>query len=171
MIEIKECTKCFGKIQAVSNLTLEIFDHEVFGLVGTNGAGKSTLLRMLAGILKSDSGEIRIDQETVYENEQTKRHIFYIPDDAYFPANYTPGDLAEYYRTLYPDFKMSRYKTLMQQFHLEELRKINTFSKGMKKQLMTIMGVASGTKYLFCDETFDGLDPVMRQAVKSLFAS
>ena len=171
MIEIKDCTKYFGSICAVGNLTLEIGDHEVFGLVGTNGAGKSTLLRMLAGILKQDSGEIRIDNDLVYDNEQTKSRIFYIPNDAFFPANYTPKDLAEYYRSVYPTFEMSRYKTLLQQFHLDEERKINTFSKGMKKQLMTIMGVASGTKYLFCDETFDGLDPVMRQAVKSLFAS
>ena len=171
MIEIKDCSKSFGNIRAVGNLTLEIGNREVFGLVGTNGAGKSTLLRMLAGILKQDSGEIMIDEAPVYDNQQIKRRIFYIPDDAYFPANYTPGDLAEHYKFLYATFEMRKYRALMQQFHLDEKRKIHTFSKGMKKQLMTIMGVASGTKYLFCDETFDGLDPVMRQAVKSLFAS
>ena len=59
----------------------------------------------------------------------------------------------------------------MEQFHLEENRRIATFSKGMKKQVLVIIGVCVATKYLFCDETFDGLDPVMRQAVKSLFAS
>lgn len=60
---------------------------------------------------------------------------------------------------------------MMEHFHLDENRKIHTFSKGMKKQLLVILGVSAGTKYLFCDETFDGLDPVMRQAIKSLFAS
>ena len=60
---------------------------------------------------------------------------------------------------------------LMEQFHLEENRRIATFSKGMKKQVLVIIGVCAATKYLFCDETFDGLDPVMRQAVKSLFAA
>lgn len=59
----------------------------------------------------------------------------------------------------------------MKQFHLDERGKINRFSKGMKKQLLVILGIAAGTKYMLCDETFDGLDPVMRQAVKSLFAA
>ena len=51
----------------------------------------------------------------------------------------------------------------MGKFGLEKSRKINTFSKGMKKQLSVICGICSGAKYLLCDETFDGLDPVMRQ--------
>jgi ABC-2 type transport system ATP-binding protein len=59
----------------------------------------------------------------------------------------------------------------MKNFDLDEKRKIRTFSKGMKKQVSVICGVCAGTEYLFCDETFDGLDPVMRQAVKSIFAS
>ncbi len=54
----------------------------------------------------------------------------------------------------------------MSAFGLDETRKIRTFSKGMKKQVSVICGVCSGTDYLFCDETFDGLDPVVRQAVK-----
>ena len=59
----------------------------------------------------------------------------------------------------------------MSSFGLSEKRKIHTFSKGMKKQVSVICGICAGTDYLFCDETFDGLDPVMRQAVKSLFAA
>ena len=59
----------------------------------------------------------------------------------------------------------------LQSFDLDKKRKISTFSKGMKKQLSIIYGICAGTDYIFCDETFDGLDPVMRQAVKSLFAS
>ncbi len=55
-------------------------------------------------------------------------------------------------------------------FQLKPNRRINTFSKGMKKQLSVLLGICTNTKYLFCDETFDGLDPVMRQAVKSIFA-
>lgn len=171
MIEMKECSKRFGKIQAVNNVTLDICDREVVGLVGSNGAGKSTLLRMAAGILRPDSGEILIDGSPVYENEEVKKSFFYISDNCYFPANYTSRDLFEFYKSYYPEFQTGRYLKLMKHFHLDENRKINTFSKGMKKQLLVILGVSAGTKYLFCDETFDGLDPVMRQAVKSLFAA
>ena len=60
---------------------------------------------------------------------------------------------------------------MLSQFNLKSDRKIHTFSKGMKKQLSLLLGLNANTKYLLCDETFDGLDPVMRQAVKSLMAS
>ena len=171
MIEIKGCSKTFDDIKAVSQVSLDIGDREVFGLVGSNGAGKSTLLRMMAGIIKPDTGEILIDGKPVYENEEAKSQFFYISDDSYFPVVYTPNDMVRFYRNFYPGFQMQRYTRLMKQFHLDEKRKIGTFSKGMKKQLLVIFGVSAGTKYLFCDETFDGLDPVMRQAVKSLFAA
>ena len=171
MIEIKECSKRFGKIQAVNKVTLDICEREVFGLVGSNGAGKSTLLRMAAGIIRPDRGEILIDDSPVYENEEIKKNFFYISDNCYFPSNYTAKDLVEFYKGYYPGFQIQRYKKMMEHFHLDENRKIHTFSKGMKKQLLVILGVSAGTKYLFCDETFDGLDPVMRQAIKSLFAS
>lgn len=171
MIEIKECSKTFDDIKAVSQVSLDIGDREVFGLVGSNGAGKSTLLRMMAGIIKPDAGEILIDGKPVYENEEAKSKFFYISDDSYFPVAYTPYDMVRFYRNFYPGFQVQRFSKLMKQFHLDEKRKVGTFSKGMKKQLLVIFGVSAGTKYLFCDETFDGLDPVMRQAVKSLFAA
>ena len=171
MIEVKECSKAFGAVKAVNKATLDVGVREVFGLVGSNGAGKSTLLRMMAGIIKPDEGEIQIDGMSVYENEEAKKLFFYISDDSYFPANYTAMDLVRFYRNFYPQFRTRFFHELMEQFHLEENRRIATFSKGMKKQVLVIIGVCAATKYLFCDETFDGLDPVMRQAVKSLFAS
>ena len=58
MIEIKNCSKAFGKIQAVNKVTMDIGEREVFGLIGSNGAGKSTLLRIMAGIIRQDRGEV-----------------------------------------------------------------------------------------------------------------
>lgn len=171
MIEVNQCSKKFGMLQAVSKVSLQIGNREVFGLVGSNGAGKSTLLRMMAGIIRGDEGNILVDGTDVYENEKAKSSIFYIADDSYFPANFTPREMAVYYKNVYPSFRMQKYEKLMKQFHLDERGKINRFSKGMKKQLLVILGIAAGTKYMLCDETFDGLDPVMRQAVKSLFAA
>ena len=171
MIEVNQCSKKFGMLQAVNKVSLQIGNREVFGLVGSNGAGKSTLLRMMAGIIRGDEGNILVDGTDVYENEKAKSSIFYIADDSYFPANFTPREMAVYYKNVYPSFRMQKYEKLMKQFHLDERGKINRFSKGMKKQLLVILGIAAGTKYMFCDETFDGLDPVMRQAVKSLFAA
>ena len=171
MIEVNQCSKKFGMLQAVNKVSLQIGNREVFGLVGSNGAGKSTLLRMMAGIIRGDEGNILVDGTDVYENEKAKSNIFYIADDSYFPANFTPREMAVYYKNVYLSFRMQKYEKLMKQFHLDERGKINRFSKGMKKQLLVILGIAAGTKYMLCDETFDGLDPVMRQAVKSLFAA
>ena len=170
MIQATNLTKSFGDILAISGIDLKIEDGQVFGLIGTNGAGKSTFLRMAAGILRPDRGTISIDGRPVFENPEVKKEFFYISDDVAFFSNTTPEDMAVFYGKIYESFDMNRFNDLMDKFGLEKKRKINTFSKGMKKQLSVILGLSARTRYLFCDETFDGLDPVMRQAVKSLFA-
>lgn len=171
MIEIKNVSKNFDRIEAVKDITAIMEEGCVFGLVGTNGAGKSTLLRMIAGIIKPDEGSIYIDSEEVYENENAKKSIFYISDEQYYLPQATPMSMAKFYAGIYPNFDFDRFDELLNSFRLEKTRRISTFSKGMKKQLSVIFGVCSLTKYLLCDETFDGLDPVMRQAVKRLFAA
>ena len=171
MIEIRECSKSFGSVKAVQNVSMDIGEREVFGLVGSNGAGKSTLLRMTAGVMKPDHGEIHIDGIPVFDNKEAKSNLFYLSDDSYFPANNTPSDMADYISLFYPGFEKQRFSKLLRQFQLKEDQKISTFSKGMKKQLQILLGISAGTKYLLCDETFDGLDPVMRQGIKSLFAT
>ena len=170
MIKAENVTKRFDGMAAVDNVTVEIKEGIVFGMVGTNGAGKSTLLRMISGVLKADEGTITVDNEPVFENPAAKKEVFYISDDAYYLNNGTPVDMADYYGAVYEKFNRKRYIELLDQLGLPLSRKISTFSKGMKKQVSILLGVCAGTKYLLCDETFDGLDPVMRQAVKSIFA-
>ena len=170
MIELHGVSKRFGQIEAVSRMTGEIREGSVFGLVGTNGAGKSTCLRMMAGVLRPDEGSVLVDGQEIYENEEMKSRVFFISDDQYYLPNSTPKEMMEYYRIFYTCFNEERFSELMEKFGLEKERKISTFSKGMKKQLSVILGICANTKYLLCDETFDGLDPVMRQAVKSIFA-
>ena len=169
MIEAKNLTKRFGSLMAVDHINAQIREGSVFGLIGTNGAGKSTFLRMLSGVLKPDEGSVTIDGKEVYENVEVKSRFFYISDDQYFFSNSTPEQLMKFYMGVYPEFNKNRFIHLMDSFELDRKRKINTFSKGMKKQVSVICGVCAGTDYLFCDETFDGLDPVMRQTVKSIF--
>lgn len=169
MIEVKNLSKSFDSIKAIDHINAKIEDGHVFGLIGTNGAGKSTFMRMLSGVLKPEEGEILVDGEPVYDNPAVKEKIFYISDDQYYFRSGTPVDMLKLYQTCYPAFDGAKWKSLMEKFGLDEKRKVNTFSKGMKKQLSVICGICANTKYLLCDETFDGLDPVMRQAVKALF--
>ncbi len=171
MIEARNISKSFGEIKAADDITLTISDAKVFGLIGTNGAGKSTFLRIAAGVLKPDEGTLTIDGREVFANPEVRKDFFYIPDEACFFSNATPEDMMLFYEKVYPSYSRDRYIKLMQNFELSRKRKINTFSKGMKKQLSVILGLSAMTKYMYCDETFDGLDPVMRQGVKSLFAN
>lgn len=170
MIEAINVTKNFDDIRAVDNVSITIREGSIFGLIGTNGAGKSTFMRIMSGILKPDTGRMLIDGENVYDNALIKRKFFYISDDQYYLTNGTPADTQRYYAAVYPEFNKDTFYELLGQFGLSKTRKINTFSKGMKKQLSVICAIAAETKYIFCDETFDGLDPVMRQAVKAIFA-
>lgn len=169
MIEIQNITKKFENLTALSEVSATVEEGHVFGLVGTNGAGKSTLLRTVCGIYAPDEGQVLIDGLPVYENPEAKAKIFYISDDQYFFPNGTPLDMARFYQTVYPAFQAERFDHLMNALKLDQKQKINTFSKGMRKQLSVMLGICSGTKYLLCDETFDGLDPVIRQAIKRLF--
>lgn len=169
MIELKNVSKYYGDIAAVDNISLVIKEGAVMGLLGTNGAGKSTLLRSMAGILKPEQGEILINGQPVWNNPDAKSLFFYISDDQYYFPNSTPKEFGAFYKTYYPAFDAERFHELLNKIDLPADRKIRTFSKGMKKQLSILLGICAGTQYLFCDETFDGLDPVMRQAIKALF--
>ena len=170
MIEIRNVSKAFDNIKAVDDVSVSIKENTVFGLIGTNGAGKSTVLRMLAGVLEPDEGEIAVDGLPVFDNMEAKRRIYFIADDPYFFANSNAVNIQKYLSVIYPEFAVEDFYTYLVNFGLDKKRKINTYSKGMKKQLALICGVCSNTKYLLCDETFDGLDPVMRQGIKSIFA-
>ncbi|MCD7820131.1 MAG: ABC transporter ATP-binding protein [Lachnospiraceae bacterium] len=171
MIRIEHVTKYFEDILALNNVDAQIGENCIFGLVGTNGAGKSTLLRVIAGVLKPEEGVIKIDDLPVWENRQAKGKICFIPDTAMFFSNSTAAVMRDYYKIIYPAFDTERFNELLEKFELDPKRKLSTFSKGMKKQVSVLLGICANTEYLLCDETFDGLDPVMRQTVKSLFAS
>ena len=171
MIELKNVDKKFRDIQAADHITASVREGMIFGLVGSNGAGKSTLLRMICGVIKPDSGEVLADGAPVYENPDVKTQICLLSDSPYYFANADIEEMRDYYMTLYPSFDRKLFDSLVKKFGLEPKRKISSFSKGMKKQVSILLGLCAKTKYLLCDETFDGLDPVVRQAVKSLFAS
>lgn len=171
MIEIKNLDKTFHDIHAVDHISGTIRDGMVFGLIGSNGAGKSTLLRMISGIIRPDSGELLADGVSVFENPEIKSQICFLSDTPYYFPNADIRQMRSCYMMMYPSFDRKLFDSLTEKFRLDPKRKINSFSKGMKKQVSILLGLCSGTKYLLCDETFDGLDPVVRQAVKSLIAA
>ncbi|MBQ9991663.1 MAG: ABC transporter ATP-binding protein [Lachnospiraceae bacterium] len=171
MITLENVSKRFEDVWAVDNVSLTMQEGSVFGLIGTNGAGKTTMLRMVTGIMRPDSGRILIDEKPVFNQEQAIREFYFIPDEPFFFRNATPRDMEKYLATVYEEFASLPFYEYLEKFGLPREKKISTFSKGMQKQLAIICGLCSNTKYLICDETFDGLDPVMRQGIKSILAN
>lgn len=141
----------------------------MFGLLGTNGAGKTTLLRMLAGIIEADSGEIRIDGEEDPFSPQCKKNLFYLPDDPYYFPNASIQVMLDFYKKQYPGLDADSVRYMAESLNLDMNRPVRTFSKGMKRQAFLILALCSRTKYLFCDEVLDGLDPIAAEIMKNLF--
>ncbi|MBR6670765.1 MAG: ABC transporter ATP-binding protein [Ruminococcus sp.] len=168
MIELKNVTKTFDTFDAVNNVSLTINTGSVFGLLGSNGAGKSTILRLLTGIYKQEAGDILIDGQNVYDNVDIKQRIFFINDETFQFASFTIEKLKNLYKSYYPNFSEEIFEKLRNKIKLPLNKKISTFSKGMKRQAIFIIALASGANYLMLDEAFDGLDPTMRVIVKHM---
>ena len=166
MISVKELTKIFGTNQAVDRISLDIPEGMIFGLLGTNGAGKSTLLRLLSGILEPDSGEILVDDKPL---STAAEKIFYLPDTPYYFPNASMEQMTKFYQSQYPKMDTEGVSYMAESLNLDMRQPLRTFSKGMKRQAFLILALSAGTKYLLCDEVFDGLDPIAADVMKNLF--
>ena len=170
MIEISNISKRFGHFVCLDQVSLTVPDGTIYGLVGENGAGKSTLLRLIAGVYRADAGEIRIDGKKA-SAVSAKKDVFYMPDRQYYERSATPLAVGRFYRNFYPEFSMEDYRYLLEQFGLDENALVDSFSKGMKKQMFIAAAICTNTRYLLCDEVFDGLDPQVRRSVNDILVS
>ncbi|MGY4690667.1 ABC transporter ATP-binding protein [Salibacterium sp. K-3] len=168
MIDVQNLTKTFENETAVHDLNLSVKQGSIYGLLGSNGAGKTTLLKMLAGIYRQDEGNVHIKGEPVYENVPLKQDIVFIPDTPYFLPQASIKQMADYYRSFYPNWNEQRYAKLQQVFQIDPKRKIQRLSKGMKRQVAFWLSLSVMPDVLILDEPIDGLDPVMRQKIKNL---
>lgn len=168
MIEVKNLVKRFGKKVALDNVTFNIAESGIFGLVGSNGAGKSTFLRTLAGVYKPDEGQILVDGKEPFENCDVKGNMIFISDYPYFFPQASIDKMAAFYRTIYSNWNEEKYKYYSSVFPLDKKMKITSMSKGMQRQAALILALSAAPKYFLFDEIFDGLDPVVREVLRKL---
>lgn len=171
MIEVKELVKTFGDFRALDGLDIKVPSGAVYGLVGPNGAGKSTVIRHITGILKQDSGEVKVNGEDVYENTEVKAKIAYIPDDVFYYTQASVNDMMKFYRDMYPKFDMERFKSLGKVFGIKNSSAIRKLSRGMQKQVAFWLALSMRPETVVLDEPVDGLDPVMRRQVWNVLLS
>ena len=165
-MKLKACIKNYGENRVLTNLDLTLEKGTIFGLIGINGAGKSTLLKLIMGIIKPSEGLIKIDNQSVFDHEESKKKLFYLSDQPPFNHQMTLNDLADLYKVFYP-FDQHMFEEILTQFGLIKNQNLSQISKGMKRQGYIALAFASGASYLLLDEVFDGLDPAARLKFKN----
>ncbi len=170
MIEIRNLSKSYGKKKVLDKLNCNIKTGSIYGLIGANGAGKSTLLRIINDVFKRDEGTVLVNEEEVENNQELKQKLVFIPDDLFFYPSYTLKDMGKFYSAMYKKFDMKYLEELAGILKLNMNEKIQNFSKGMKRQCALICALSTNAEYMFFDETFDGLDPVVRNLMKKIIA-
>ena len=168
MINVRNIIKKFDEYTAIDNLSLEIGNSSIYGLVGYNGAGKTTLLKIMAGVYLPDSGTVELDGTDIFEHPEVKQDLFYVPDDLYFSVASTMNSMAKYYKSFYPRFSAETFEKLSELFGLKTSKRISGFSKGMQRQAEMVLGLSTLPKAILLDESFDGLDPAKRNLTKKL---
>ena len=169
MLTLKNVTKRYGSFVAVKEVSFTVPQGSIYGLVGYNGAGKTTLLKTIAGVYLPDEGSITMDGHSVHSGLGPWHSPFIVADEPYFLPQATPNLMRSFYRGYYPTWDDGVYERLLNLFKLDPQARIGEFSKGMQKQTVLALALATGSRCLLLDESFDGLDLGRRNLFKRLF--
>lgn len=159
MMELDGVEKSYGRHKVLKGVNLKVEEGEIYGILGPNGAGKTTLFQTILGLLKPDSGTIRIDGKDHDQGKQIKREIGYLPSDISFYDGKTARENLEYFAELAE--KEPDIDGLLELVDLQDDadRKVGKFSTGMKKRLGIAQSLIKEPKIAIYDEPTTGLDP------------
>lgn len=173
-IKIASLVKSFGNTRAIDNLSFEIKEGEVFGLLGPNGSGKSTLMKMLVGIIKPTEGSVSIFGEDPQKNPiAVRRMIGYVPETPRLYDFLTAREYLDFIADIYGvsfDAKKERIAHFLEAFDLKgrEDEMISGYSQGMKQKVAIAGALLHKPRLLIMDEPLNGLDPRSAKIVKDL---
>jgi ABC-2 type transport system ATP-binding protein len=176
MIQIDSVTKHFGSVIAVDQLSFELHSGEVLGLLGPNGSGKTTTVKMLLGILRPDSGTMRVDGlEPAIDGRAVKARIGYVAEESLLFNSMTPRDTFELViavRGLHDAHVQIWFDRLVSSFDLAESldAPIATLSRGNRQKVEIIAALLHRPKVLILDEPLSGLDATAVRVFKELLA-
>lgn len=172
---IENLSKKFGSHQVLDQLSFSVPEHSIYGFLGQNGAGKTTTMKIILGLLKADSGNIRVlGQPVSYGQTKTNRYIGYLPDVPEFYGYMRP---VEYLKLCGEIAGLSKKEITKRSDELLELvglgsakKKIGGFSRGMKQRLGIAQALLTDPKLLICDEPTSALDPVGRKEILDILS-
>lgn len=161
-ISLSDVVKTFGPTRALDGLDLEVATGEVHGYLGPNGAGKSVTIRTLLGLLRQDSGEVRLlDGDPWRDAVELHRRIAYVPGDVSLWPNLSGGEIIDYFARLRGDVDPSKRNDLIERFELDPRKKAGTYSKGNRQKVALVVALSSNAELYLLDEPTAGLDPLM----------
>lgn len=170
MLSVKNIVKYYGKNCAVNNLSFEVENGEIFGLLGENGAGKTTTFRIIMGLLDCDSGSVLLDGKKIDYSITDK--IGFLTEERSLLTKMTVKEQIIFYGSLKgmeEDEILKKLDTLLKEFEILEYknRKIKELSKGNQQKIQFISAVINDPKLLILDEPFTGLDPINVELFKN----
>lgn len=166
VIDVSELTCRFGATTALASVSVSVPRGAVYGLVGANGAGKTTLIKHVLGLLKAESGSVRVfGLDPVAEPVAVLSRIGYLSEENDLPGWMTAAELLRYSRALYPAWDDVYAEELRQTFELDAAARIKTLSKGQKARAGLLVALAYRPDLLVLDEPSSGLDPIVRRDI------
>ncbi len=163
ILEVKNLTKKYLNKTVLDQLSLNIEEGKIVGILGPNGSGKTTLIKILTGLLRQTSGEVLIDGRSV--GGGTKAIVSYLPDRNFLYKWMKIDDACKLYRDFYLDFDEEKFGELLDFMKLDKSMKINTLSKGMHEKLNLSLVLSRNAKLYILDEPIAGVDPVARDQI------
>lgn len=163
LVEIKELGKCYGKKNAMNNLSLSLESGRIIGILGPNGSGKSTLIKMMAGVLKPTSGQIIINGYPV--GVDTKKIVSYLPERTYLNPSMKVKEAVDYFADFYEDFSRQKALDMLEKFGINEQDKIKSLSKGTREKVQIVLVMSREAKLYLLDEPMGGVDPAARDYI------
>lgn len=163
MIELKGVTKTFGSTTALDNVSINIPEGRIIGVLGPNGSGKSTLLKMLVGLNKPNHGNIFINGQQI--GVQTKSFISYLPEIDYLYPWMTIQQAADFVKSFYEDWDENKYKELVEFLELQPSMVIKKVSKGMRAKAKLLLSFSRNAKLILLDEPLSGIDILTRDKI------
>ena len=163
MLKVKNVTKYYGDFLAVDNLSFEVKEGEIFGLLGENGAGKTTTFRMILNLLLPDKGSITLNNKKI--DYELSDEIGYLTEERSLLLKLTVKEMMIYYGSLKNMTKKQIEEKLdyyLNKFNIMEYKnkKIKELSKGNAQKIQFITSIINDPKLLILDEPFSGLDPI-----------